>query len=202
MFPWSKKTVKSVTFKQEVADESLLAVVEAELMRQPYKTFSDLCKEALWQFLCVPEAVRPSPKTPQSEQHSPDVQRQLADFEQRFFAKESSRLEALEGQLNQLSQQSQQHTPDVQRQLADFEQRFFAKESSRLEALERQLNQLSQQVAQLASAIERQPLSDRLPHSTPLPEQEKAVEVTVSASSSPQEVDPMLSRLSQFLDDF
>lgn len=162
MFPWSKKTVKSVTFKQEVADQSLLAVVEAELMRQPYKTFSDLCKEALWQFLCVPEAVRPSPKTPQSEQHSPDVQRQLADFEQRFFAKESSRLETLECQLNQLSQQ----------------------------------------VAQLASAIERQPLSDRLPQPTPLPQQEKAVEATISANSIPQDVDPMLSRLSQFLDDF
>lgn len=162
MFPWSKKTVKSVKFNQEVADQSLLAVVEAELMRQPYKTFSDLCKEALWQFLCVPEAVRPSPKTPQREQPSPDVQRQLADFEQRFFAKESSRLEALE----------------------------------------RQLNQLSQQVAQLASAIERQPLSDRLPQPTPLPQQEKAVEVTTVASSIPQDVDPMLSRLSQFLDDF
>jgi hypothetical protein len=71
-----------------------------------------------------------------------------------------------------------------------------------LEALERQLNQLSQQVAQLASAIERQPLSDRLSPPAPLPQQEKAVEVATSASSSPQDVDPMLSRLSQFLDDF
>jgi len=105
MFPWSKKTVKSVRFNQEVADQSLLAVVEAELMRQPYKTFSELCKEALWQFLCVPEAVRPSQKMAQKEQQPPELQHQLADFEQRFFAKESSRSEAIDHQLNQLTQQ-------------------------------------------------------------------------------------------------
>jgi hypothetical protein len=109
MFLWSKKTKKSVTFHPEVADESLLAVVETELVKQPHKTFSDLCKEALWQFLCVPASVRPTPTpTPepvQTEQLMADLQRQLADFEQRFFAKESQRLEAMERQLNQLTQQ-------------------------------------------------------------------------------------------------
>ncbi len=61
MFQWSKKVVKSVTFNPGVADESLLAVVESHLEQQPDKTFSDLCKEALWQSLCVPESVKPSP---------------------------------------------------------------------------------------------------------------------------------------------
>ena len=104
-FPWSKKTSKSVTFNSEVADETLLAVVETELMKQPHKTFSDLCKEALWQFLCVPESVRPKPKTEQGEQLVTELQRELADFEQRFSARESNRLEAIERQLNYLSQQ-------------------------------------------------------------------------------------------------
>ena len=63
MFQWSsKKVVKSVTFNPGVADESLLDVVERHLEKEPDKTFSDLCKEALWQALCVPESVRPDPQ--------------------------------------------------------------------------------------------------------------------------------------------
>lgn len=116
MFPWSKNIKKSVTFDRDVADESLLAVVEAELAKQPHKSFSDLCKEALWQSLCVPESVRPKPTTTAVDNQSIDVQRQLADFEQRFFAKESSRLEAMERQLNQLSTQLAQLTATVAQQ--------------------------------------------------------------------------------------
>lgn len=159
MFPWSKKISKSVTFSQELADQSLLAVVETELVKQPHKSFSDLCKEALWQSLCVAESVRPTPKTAQIEQ-------QVAE---------------------------------LQRQVADFEQRFFARESSRLEAIERQLNQLTQQLAQLAIIVNQQPNPKPPPQleSAPLESDPEAV-----TPSTPQEVDPLLSRLSQFLDDF
>ena len=105
MFPWSKKIRKSVKFNRELADLSLLEVVESELEKQPHKTFSDICKEALWQYLCVSESVRPSSTTAQFEQEVAELQRQFADLEQRFFAKESNRLDAMERQLNQLTQQ-------------------------------------------------------------------------------------------------
>lgn len=154
MFPWSKKISKSVTFTQELADQSLLAVVETELVKQPHKSFSDLCKEALWQSLCLSESVRPTPRTAQIEQ-------QVAE---------------------------------LQRQLADLEQRLFARESNRLEAIERQLNQLTQQVAQLALIVNQQPNPKSPPQLELKPE---AVTPT-----TPQEVDPLLSRLSPFLDDF
>jgi hypothetical protein len=110
MLPWSKKIAKSVTFNPEVADETLLAVVEAELAKNPHKTFGDLCKEALWQFLCVPESVRPTGKRPPEpgESFTTELKRQLTDFEQRFFIRESRRLEAMEYQLNQLTQQMAQ----------------------------------------------------------------------------------------------
>jgi hypothetical protein len=108
MFPWSKKITKSVTFNPDVADETLLAVVESELAKQPHKTFGDLCKEALWQFLCVPESVRPTLKTVQQEPTAAELKRLLVDFEQRFFIRESKRLEAMEFKLNQLSQQMAQ----------------------------------------------------------------------------------------------
>lgn len=171
MFLWSKKTKKSVTFHPEVADESLLAVVETELVKQPHKTFSDLCKEALWQFLCVPESVRPTP-TPAQQQ-----------------------------------MQMEQLLAALQHQLADFEQRFFAKESQRLDAMERQLNQLTQQLAQLSLLVNQppkpEPLVNPLPKPGPPSRQFAQKAEAESPPTPPSEIDdPLLSRLSAFLDDF
>jgi hypothetical protein len=166
MFQWSKKVVKSVTFNPGVADESLLALVESHLEKQPDKTFSDLCKDALWQSLCVPESVRPSPKAV-----APAIVEQLP----------------------------QPQIAELQRQLVDLEERFFAKESNRLEMMERQLLQLSQQVAQLAIMVNQGLVFQQPTHSAP------AVQVansTPAVAVPPQEVDPVISRLSQYLDDF
>jgi hypothetical protein len=162
MFQWSKKVVKSVTFNPGVADESLLGLVESYLEKQPDKTFSDLCKEALWQSLCVPESVKPSPKTaaPASvDQKIDDLQRQVADLEERFFAKESSH---------------------------------------RLEAMERHILQLTQQIAHLAIMVNERPIIHSPAASTSAGE----VVNTTYPPMPPEEVDPIISRLSQFLDDF
>ncbi|MCC5637316.1 plasmid segregation centromere-binding protein ParR [Nostoc sp. CHAB 5844] len=172
MFQWSKKVVKSVTFNPEVADESLLSLVESHLEPQPEKTFSDLCKEALWQFLCVPESVKPGSKT---------------------IAAESV----------------EQKIDELQRQVADLEERFFAKESNRLEAMERHIVQLTQQMAHLAILVtERPPIIHHQPPTSPAPapvvSTVPAMERvnTTYAATPPEDVDPVISRLSQFLDDF
>lgn len=178
MFPWSKKIRKSLEFNRGLADLSLLEVVESELEKQPHKTFSDLCKEALWQYLCVPESVRPSFKTGSLEQEVAELQRQFADLEQRFFAKESNRLDAFERQLNQLTQQlaqlalvvNQQPTPRPPTQLTPVS-------SAQLTPVP------SAQLTPVSSA-QLEPTAEAM---TPTP---------------PQEVDPLLSRLSQVLDDF
>jgi hypothetical protein len=166
MFQWSKKVVKSVAFNPGVADESLLALVESYLDKDPDKTFSDLCKEALWQSLGVPESVRPNPITT-----------------------------ATLGVDHKIS--------ELQNQLADLEERFFAKESNRLEIIESQLMQLSQQVAQIALMIHHTPIVP----SSPTPSKPPVLEVVSSSTPTntaapPQEVDPVISRISQFLDDF
>jgi len=157
MFQWSKKVVKSVTFNPEIADESLLAQVENYLEAQPDKTFSDLCKEALWKFLCIPEPVQPVSKTAN-----------ITTVEQKIG--------------------------EMQSQIAGFEERFFAQESHRLEAMESQMLQLTQQVANLAIILGQQPLTyippDSVSVAQAIPEPE------------PQEVDPVISRIGQFLDDF
>ncbi|KAB8316594.1 plasmid segregation centromere-binding protein ParR [Tolypothrix campylonemoides VB511288] len=170
MFQWSKKVVKSVSFEPGVADESLLALVESHLEKDPEKTFSDLCKEALWQSLCVPESVRPAPK-PAAATVTPGVEQQIADLKS---------------------------------QIADLEERFFAKESNRLEMMEHHLMQLSQQVAQLAIMVNHVSTSP-----PPTPQPAPVLEVinntstpTNAAATPPAEVDPVISRISQFLDDF
>ncbi len=167
MFQWSKKVVKSVTFEPGVADESLLALVESHLEKQPDKTFSDLCKEALWQSLCVPESVKP-------------------------------------GQIAAVKSGAEQKIAELESQLANLEERFFAKEAHRLEVMERQMMQLSQQVAQLALAVNQQPAIQPGNYSA------ATTEVVQSTSNSnhnavttpPADVDPLISRLSEFLEDF
>jgi hypothetical protein len=151
MFQWSKKVVKSVTFNPEITDESLLAQVENYLEAQPDKTFSDLCKEALWKVLCVPESVEPASN-----------------------AANSTTIE--------------QKIGEMQGQISGLEERFFAKESHRLEVMESQMLQLTQQVAKLAIALGQQP-------STYIPPDPKS-------EFEPQEVDPIISRLGELLDDF
>ncbi|MGJ5676609.1 MAG: plasmid segregation centromere-binding protein ParR [Nostochopsis sp.] len=169
MFQWSKKVVKSVTFNPGVADESLLALIESQLEKDPNKTFSDLCKEALWQALCVPESVRPSP--PPTPQPAPTrgVEPQIAE---------------------------------LQRQLADLEERFFAKEYNRLEMMERHLTQLSQQVAQLAIMVNQTQTIQSPLQSTAVPEVVNHTVTTSYTTPPPQDVDPVISRLSKYLDDF
>lgn len=164
MFQWSKKVVKSVTFNPEVADESLLAVVENYLEQLPDKTFSDICKEALWQSLCVPEAVKPSPKT---------------------VATDST--DSVETKIDEL-----------QRQLADLEERFLTKESHRLESIEGHILHLTQQIANLATMVSEHPVIQSSTPSAPVSE----VANPTYAEEPPEEVDPVISRLSQFLDDF
>ncbi|WP_066376022.1 MULTISPECIES: plasmid segregation centromere-binding protein ParR [unclassified Anabaena] len=165
MFQWSKKVVKSVTFNPGVADESLLALVESYLEQQPDKTFSDLCKEALWQSLCVPESVKPGLKTAATES-------------------------------------VEQKIDELQRQVADLEGRFFAKESHRLEAMERQILQLTQQMAHLAIMVTERPVVYHSPPPVPAPDTVNPTTPAVEPVEPPAEVDPVIRRLSQYLDDF
>lgn len=159
MFHWSKKVVKSVTFNPDVADESLLGVVESHLEQMQGTSFSDLCKHALWQLLCVPKTGKSAPKT--------------------------AAMVSIEEKIDQL-----------QHQVTDLEKRFFGGESKRLENMEYHILQLTQQMTYLFTILN----------------EGKVVESLVISRSEPtdpqdseqphEEVDPVISRLSQFLDDF
>lgn len=161
---WLSKTKKRVGFTDEVADQTLLAVVQKELQNQPHKSFGDLCKEALWHYLYVPESVKPTRKS----------------------AEASDTIAELQGQLRSL------------------EERVAAREASRLDALEQQLQQLSLQVGQLAIALNQrgsyQP--PQQPYLEPQPESQPEPEPEPEPVTPPKPVDPLLQRLSSFIDDF
>jgi hypothetical protein len=168
MFQWSKKEVKSVTFNPGVADESLLALVESHLEKNPNQSFSDLCKDALWQALCVPESVRPVTKTtPPASLPNNGV--------------------------------GEPQVTDLYRQVADLEERFLQRESNRLDGMERQMMQLSQQVAQLAIMVS-QGVTVQVASTHSLPAGDAFIKNP--APAAPVEVDPVISRLSQLVDDF
>jgi hypothetical protein len=89
----------------------------------------------------------------------------------------------------------EQQIGEIQNQMAGFEKRFSARESHRLEAIEGQMLQLTQQVAKLTTILSQQP-------PTYIPPQPESEPEHNEPEPEPQEVDPVISRIGQFLDDF
>lgn len=106
---WAKnKADFSVAFTEDPADRTLLAAVEKELLLTKYQTFSNLCKQALWQFLSVSESATSASGVQRLEQRIAELAVKFAEFEHNVSAEEVSRLEGLEHHLNKLSAQLSQ----------------------------------------------------------------------------------------------
>ena len=103
LFNRKNKSVQSVQFNQEVADQTLLDVIEKEL-RTSHVGFSDLCKEALWHYLCVPASMQPQ----DSQGDLSQLQAKLAELEKRLTAQQSNSFGAIEQRLEQISSQLNQ----------------------------------------------------------------------------------------------
>ncbi|NJK69892.1 MAG: hypothetical protein HC789_15835 [Microcoleus sp. CSU_2_2] len=105
---WAKNKVNfSVAFTEDAADQTLLTAIEKELSLTKYQTFSNLCKQALWQFLSVSvsESAGSTPSFQRLEERIAELAAKFAEFEHNVSAEELSRLEGLEHHLNQLSAQ-------------------------------------------------------------------------------------------------
>ncbi len=173
-----KKITQSVAFSlEDAADQALWEAIEKELSLTKYQTFSNLCKQALWQFLFVSETPTNSPSS-SPPPGSPGV-----------------RSPELDDQVSQL-----------QKQLSHLERQIVAEEGNRFERLERQLAQMTQQLALIQLAVTTlpsspppQPVVQTPPPSVePTPQPEKPQE----QPTSQQESDPVLQRLSSLVDDF
>jgi hypothetical protein len=104
----SYRRSKLVTFTEEAADDALLLAVENELLKQPHKSFSDLCKESLRKSLPVPEQIYPRYQPSLMEQQIAEMQEKLASLERQVATREAQRLDVLESQFNQLALQQAQ----------------------------------------------------------------------------------------------
>ncbi|MGL5066140.1 MAG: hypothetical protein ACRC62_39730, partial [Microcoleus sp.] len=120
----------SVAFTEDPADRTLLAAVEKELQLTKYQTFSNLCKQALWQFLSVSESAASVSGSIRLEQRIAELAVKFAEFEHNVSAEEVSRLEGLEHHLNQLSAQLERLQESVDRK---FDRVSFAQVSQVLE---------------------------------------------------------------------
>ncbi|MEG4047848.1 MULTISPECIES: hypothetical protein [unclassified Microcoleus] len=106
---WAKNKANfSVAFTEDAADQTLLAAIEKELAFTKYQTFSNLCKQALWQFLSVSESASSTQSFQRLEQRIAELVVKFAEFEHNVSAEELSRLEGLEHHLTQLSAQLDQ----------------------------------------------------------------------------------------------
>ncbi|WRH67441.1 MAG: hypothetical protein RSE13_03325 [Planktothrix sp. GU0601_MAG3] len=186
----NRKQTQSVTFTEDAADQTLLDAIEKELSQAKYQTFSNLCKQALWQFLLLSksEPTPPPPETPNP--NSPPVLPVLPN------------LQPLEERLS-----------EIHNKLTDLEKKVIADDGTKTERWETQFHQLTQQVTQLQTSINQklaqiaigletvqsQPvivMESKSPQPEPEPE-------TVSPSQEAMaEADPLLKRLGSLLDDF
>ena len=106
LFNRKNKSVQSVQFNQEVTDQTLLDVIEKELHASQIG-FSDLCKEALWHYLCVPASMQPQGNQSYQGDLS-QLQAKLAELEKRLTAQQSNSFGAIEQRLEQISSQLNQ----------------------------------------------------------------------------------------------
>ncbi len=128
---WAKNKANfSVAFTEDAADQTLLAAIEKELAFTKYQTFSNLCKQALWQFLSVSESGSSTDSSQRLEQRIAELAVKFSEFERNVSAEELSRLEGLEHHLSQLGAQLDQLQGSVN---SKFAQVSFAQVSKVVE---------------------------------------------------------------------
>lgn len=121
---WAKNKANfSVAFTEDAVDQTLLTAIEKELALTKYQTFSNLCKQALWQFLSVSESTSQSSADStlsfqRLEQRIAELAVKFGEFEHNVSTEELSRLKGLEDHLNQLGAQLSQLQGSVNSQFA------------------------------------------------------------------------------------
>jgi hypothetical protein len=110
---WAKnKPNLSVVFTEEPADQKLLEAIDKELTANKYQTFSNLCKQAIWQFLYEAPSTQATNTTNVSGVSASGIEKSISELAQKFnlleqqlAGKESAQLQEMVMQLEKLSQQ-------------------------------------------------------------------------------------------------
>ncbi|MGD1699956.1 hypothetical protein [Dapis sp. BLCC M229] len=193
---WEKNQKKEVFFTEEAADKQLLAAIEKELNTQKYQTFSNLCKQALWQFLYVSSST-------ELAQSASNLQR----LEHRIYEKLTQHFSELEkkiasSELNEPNQVSQlndlkKHLSQMNQQLAQMQFNFDAKFLEALQAFKTELPKIEAAINKIELPIVKPTQEQELTTTKPT-----EAEADLSVEESKTESDPLLQRLSSLIEDF
>ncbi|NEQ73066.1 MAG: hypothetical protein F6K24_45725 [Okeania sp. SIO2D1] len=191
---WEKNQKKEVFFTEEAADKQLLVAIEKELNSQKYRTFSNLCKQALWQFLDV------SSSSTELAKSASNLQR----LEHRIYEKLTKHFSELETKLvsdefntsNDKSQSNEselkKHLNQLHQQLAQIQLNLDAKFIEVMETFKTELSRIEIPITKSA-----QEESEEL-----TPTNTKPTEEDLSVQQSTTDADPLLQRLSSLLEEF
>lgn len=196
---WEKNQKKEVFFTEEAADKQLLAAIEKELSAQKYQTFSNLCKQALWQFLYVSsssELAQPASSLQRLEHKiSENLAQKFSEIEKKLSARESTSQSLEINQLNEL----EKHLNKLTQQLTQMQFNIDAK-------LVEALNSFKTELPKIESAIKTQAeltiRSKSALQSELTSAESQKVDDKVNDDLSVEEEDPLLQRLSPLLEDF
>ena len=103
---WAKNNKNySVSFNEDAADQQLLNAIEKELNGHKYQTFSNVCKQALWQFLSLSDSAQSLQSFQRLEQRVIEISKQLEEVRQAVSTDKTqlNKQQELENQLSKLS---------------------------------------------------------------------------------------------------
>lgn len=103
---WAKNNKNySVSFNEDAADQQLLNAIEKELNGHKYQTFSNLCKQALWQFLSLSDSAQSLQSFQRLEQRVIEISKQLEEVRLAVSTDPTqlNKQQELENQLTKLS---------------------------------------------------------------------------------------------------
>lgn len=185
---WEKNNKKEVFFTEDAADKQLLAAIEKELNTQKYQTFSNLCKQALWQFLYLSS----STELAQSASNLQRLEKIIYQLTEQFNTSEKNKY----NQINQLND-IKKYLVQMNKQLAQMQLYINNKFIAALEVFKTELPKTEAVINQVETPIVNPNEESELMTTKP-----NQVEEDLSVKQPITESDPLLKHLTSLIEDF
>ncbi|NEO54279.1 MAG: hypothetical protein F6K54_15015 [Okeania sp. SIO3B5] len=190
---WEKNQKKEVFFTEEAADRQLLAAIEKELNSHKYRTFSNLCKQALWQFLDVSSS---SIELTQSASNLQRLEHRIYERLTKHFAELETKLVSEELKTSNNTVQSNEnelkkHLNQLNQQLSQIQLNLDAKLIEVMETFKAELSQIEIPITKSAQEDSEELTSTK-----------SKAEEDLSVKESTTDADPLLQHLSSLIEDF
>ena len=185
---WEKNHKKEVFFTEDAADKQLLAAIEKELNTQKYQTFSNLCKQALWQFLYLSS----STELANSASNLQRLEERIYQLAEQFNTSEQNKYNHI-NQLNDIKK----YLSQMNQQLTQMQLYFDTKFIAALEVFKTELSKTEAAIDKVDMPIVNPDEESEL---TTI--KQNQVEEDLSVKQPITESDPLLKHLTSLIEDF